>query len=118
MSLLNDGKLAKTIAAALAGVMYPVTLRRVTPGTYVPGTGSTPATTTDFPARGMFDSFSTEELAGGLVLPGDRRVTLLADGLAVTPTPATDSVVIGTKVLTVVAVTSDPAAATWTLQVR
>lgn len=118
MSLLNDGKLARTIASALAGVMYPITIKRTTAGVYVPGGGYTPGTTTTHTARGMVDSPTTQELQAGLIEPGDRKVTLLTQGLTITPSPATDKVVLGGIDLTIIAVTSDPAGATFVLRVR
>ncbi len=120
MSLLNDGKLAKTIAAALANVMYPIQLKRVVPGGgYDPSTGTVdPGSTTIYTARGMVDSFSPAEIQAGIVKSTDRKVTLLTEGLGITPTPETDKVTVEGADLTIVSVTSDPARATWTLQVR
>ena len=48
---------------------------------------------------------------------GDRRVTILADTLRITPKPG-DSVTIKGVAMIIIKVTSDPAAATWTLQAR
>lgn len=117
MSLLNDGKLAKTIASALAGVMYPITIKRVVPGEYIPGEGMGPDTVTTYAAKGMVDSFSPAEIQAGIVMAADRRVTLLTTGLGITPTP-TDKVVVDGADLTIVSVSSDPAKATWTLVAR
>lgn len=119
MSLLTDGKLAKTIASALKNVMYPITINRTTPGNYNPATGEfEPGGTVAHTAKGMVDSFSPTELSLGLVQPTDRKVTLLADGLTITPTPETDKILVDGAELTLIAVTSDPARATWELQVR
>lgn len=119
MSLLNDGKLAKTIASALAGVVYPITIHRTTGGSYDTGTNIfTPGATVPYVARGMVDSFSPTEIHAGLVQPTDRKVTLLAQGLTIIPTPATDKVVIDGAELSILSVSSDPARATWQLQVR
>lgn len=119
MSLLNDGKLAKTIASALKNVMYPITINRTAGGSYDPGTNVfTPGGTVAHTARGMVDSFSPTEIQAGLVQPTDRRVTLLAEGLPIIPTPATDKVVIDGAELSILSVSSDPARATWELQVR
>lgn len=118
MSLLNDGKLAKTIASALKNVMYPITIARTTPGEYIPGGGYTEGTTTTFQAKGMVDSFSPTEIQAGLVQPTDRKVTLLAQGLPITPDPMTDKIVAEGRELTVISVTSDPARATWELVCR
>ncbi len=114
MSLLTDGKLARTIAAALAGVMYPITIRRTLPGTYDPSTGGvTPGAVTDYSARGTVDSFSPTEIQAGLVQATDRKVTLLAEGLGIVPNPATDTILTDGTTLAVVSVRSDPARATW-----
>jgi hypothetical protein len=118
MSLLNDGKLAKTIASALKNVMYPITIKRTEPGEYIPGGDYTEGTTTTYTARGMVDSFSPAELQAGLVQPTYRKVTLLAQGLTITPDPATDKIVVDGRELTMIAVTSDPAKATWELVCR
>ncbi|MCK6444413.1 hypothetical protein [Elstera cyanobacteriorum] len=119
MSLLNDGKLAKTIASALKNVMYPITIARTTPGEYIPGGGiEDEGTTTTYTAKGMVDSFSPTELSLGLVQPTDRKVTLLAQGLPITPDPMTDKIAAEGRELTVISVTSDPAKATWELVCR
>ncbi|TWB22136.1 hypothetical protein FBZ89_104386 [Nitrospirillum amazonense] len=118
MSLLTDGKLAATIATALGGIVYPITIRRTTAGTYVPGVGVTPGTTTDHAARGFLGAFSAYEIANGLVQPSDVKVTLLAAGMDIKPTPATDTVQADGRTLTIVTAKSDPAGATWSLQCR
>lgn len=118
MSLLNDGRLATTVANALKGIFYDITIKRTTAGVYVPGGGFTPGTTTTHTARGMVDSPTAQEIQAGLIEPGDRKVTLLTQGLGIVPSPATDKVVVGGTDLTIIAVTSDPAGATFVLQVR
>lgn len=118
MSLLNDGRLAATVANALKGIFYDIAIKRTTAGVYVPGGGFTPGTTTTHTARGMIDSPTTQELQAGLIEPGDRKVTLLTQGLAITPSPATDKVELAGIDLTIIAVTSDPAGSTFVLQVR
>lgn len=117
MSLLNDGKLAKTIAAALANVMSQVQVKRTT-SVYDPTTSSVTSTTVTYQARGMVDSFSTAEIQAGIVQAGDRRVTLLADGLSITPMPSTDKVMIDGDDLTIISASTDPAKATWTFRCR
>lgn len=118
MSLLTDGKLAKTIANALANVMYPIIIKRTVAGAYNPATGSVSTSTTTYTARGTIDSFSAAEIQAGIVQPGDRRVTLLTQGLPITPSPATDTAIIDGGELVVLRVSGDPAGATWILQCR
>ena len=119
MSLLTDGKLAATVANALAGIVYPITLRRAGGDVYDPISGGVvPGTPVDHAARGFLSSFSTLEFQAGLVEAGDIKITVLAAGLAVEPTPSTDTVIHDGRTFTIVSVKSDPAKATWTLQVR
>ncbi|MEC4590565.1 hypothetical protein VPG91_06170 [Nitrospirillum amazonense] len=119
MSALTDGKLAATIATALSGIVYPITIRRTTGGVYNPATGGvTPGTTTDHTARGFLSAFSAFEIANGLVQPSDVKVTLLTAGLDITPIPATDKVLADGRTLTIVTAKADPAKATLTLQCR
>lgn len=113
-----QGSVAKTIGKALAGVMYGVTLSRSTEGSYDPDTGTViPGTSENFPAKGMVEDWGAYYLASQLVQAGDRKVTILATSLATTPSP-NDTVTASGQTWTVVAVSSDPAKATWTLQVR
>lgn len=113
-----QGGIAKTIGKALGGVMYPVTLSRVTDSVYDPDTATViPGTSESFPARGMVDNWGAYHLANQLVQAGDRKVTILAASLSTTPA-AGDAVTADGQTWQVIAVQSDPAKAVWTLQVR
>ncbi|MBI2239622.1 MAG: hypothetical protein HYU59_02335 [Magnetospirillum gryphiswaldense] len=113
-----QGGIAKTIGKALAGVMYPVTLSRVTEGYYDPDTGTVvPGETLTFPAKGMVEDWGAYYKAEGLVQAGDRKVLILAASLAVPPALG-DTVTADGQSWLVIAVQSDPAKAAWTLQVR
>lgn len=119
MSLLTDGKLASTVANALAGIVYPITLRRSGGDVYDPISGGVvPGTPVDHTARGFLSSFSTLEFQAGLVEAGDIKITLLAAGLAVEPSPAADTILHDGRTFTIISVKSDPARATWTIQAR
>lgn len=125
MSLLTDGKLAQTIAQALGNVMGTLTLSRTTEGTYNPATGGVgEGTTTIYSVKGMledFDSMTLQKaqsfLDGSIIKAGDRKATILAHGLAITPEPG-DTITADGKTHMVVAVSSDPAGATYSLQIR
>jgi hypothetical protein len=63
MALLDDGRLAKTIAQALGGVMGTLTLSRTTEGTYDVETGTvTDGVTTTYSVKGMVEDFSASSL--------------------------------------------------------
>jgi hypothetical protein len=95
MALLDDGRLAKTIAQALGGVMGTLTLSRTSEGEYDPSTGGvTEGATTTYAVKGMIEDFDSMTLQkasafmdGSLIRQGDRRATILAHGLAITPVP-------------------------------
>lgn len=119
MALLDDGKLAATIAQALGGIMGSLTLSRTTEGAYDPDTGSvTPGGTETWAVRGMVEDVDAGTLLDNSVIrPGDRKATLLAHGLATTPTPG-DHLAAGGRDHQVVSVSTDPASATFALIVR
>lgn len=117
MSILKDGKLAKTIANALGNVVYPLQLKRTVAGPYVPGVGPT-TTTTFIDCTGFADTYSAAEVVAGIVQSADKRVTILANSLATAPAPATDKLVLDGVERTIVSVRQDAAGATWELQVR
>lgn len=119
MALLDDGKLAATIAQALGGIMGTVTLSRTTEGGYDEETGTvTPGGTETWTVRGMVEDIDAGTLLDNSVIrPGDRRATLLAHGLATTPTPG-DHIVAGGRDHLVKSVATDPAGATFVLIVQ
>ncbi|EPY00606.1 hypothetical protein [Magnetospirillum fulvum] len=113
-----QGGIAKTIGKALAGVMLPITLNRVSGGQYDPGTGGvTPGVTKTFKAKGLVEDWGAYYLANQLVAAGDRRVSIMATTLKTTPAPG-DTVTSDGQTWNVIAVQSDPAKAVWVLQVR
>lgn len=113
-----QGSIARTIGKALSGVMYPITLSRVTDSIYDPDTGTViPGTSETFPAKGMVENWGAYHLANQLVQAGDRKVTILSASLSTTPA-AGDAVTADGQTWTVIALQSDPAKALWTLQVR
>ncbi|EKE75523.1 hypothetical protein [Oceanibaculum indicum] len=125
MGLLDDGKLAATVAAALQNVAYSVTLTRTVPGAYDPSTGTVGAgTTTNYTCRGLVEDFysmtlqkASAYLDGTMVKPGDRQALILATTLATTPKPG-DTFTAQGRLHTVISVSADPAGATWTILIR
>jgi len=125
MALLDDGRLAKTIAQALGGVMGTLTLSRTTQGAYDPSTGSVgEGTTTTYSVKGMIEDFDAGSLQrsqafldGSIIRQGDRKCTILAHGLTITPAPG-DIITAGGRAHLVLSVTNDPAGATFEALIR
>lgn len=120
------GSIAKTVAAATKAILYPIAVNRVTGGgVYDPATGGvTPPVVTSYPCRGMIEDYSTDALQragaylnGTLIEPGDHKVTITTATLTIAPTPS-DTVTVKGTTYTVITVSQDAAAATWTLLVR
>lgn len=120
------GSIAKTVAAATKGVLYPLTVSQVSGGgEYDPETGGvTPPVFTSYPCRGFIEDYSTDVLQragayldGTLIQPGDHKITIAAATLAIAPKP-TDTVTAKGVTYTVITASQDAAGATWTLLVR
>lgn len=114
-----------TIAAAvnsafvsLGDIPSSATYRR-TVTTYVPSTGDSTTTVTDTVLPVVFLRFTEIELARivGLQVT-DRKAILKQSDLAITPNIPTDTIIDGTRSYNIVSFNPDPAAATWTLQLR
>lgn len=79
-----------------------------------------PGPPTDHPCRGFVEDYSPALIDGNLILAGDRKVILLGGTLDVEPEGGQDrdTVTIEGTLYRVWSVRRDPAAATFTLQVR
>jgi hypothetical protein len=119
---LFGANISKQIANALGSKLLAATLVKRTPGTRDPTNpgGGTQPTEVSYSCRGFVDDYKTGHIDGDLVKVGDRKVTLLGDTISrgsVVPS-ANDKVTIEGRTYSVVAVTRDPDAATYTLQAR
>lgn len=95
--------MAGTATELLAEFGAPVTIRRVTGGTYSPSTDTTSgATTTDLTATGLVRDYRASQVDGTVILRGDRELVLDA---TVTPT-VDDTVLIDSAYWSVVNVRS------------
>jgi hypothetical protein len=64
----------------------PLTLVRVTAGTYDPNTGGiTGATTASYACFGLVDEFKAGEVIGAMIRSGDKKLLLSAKNLTVVP---------------------------------
>jgi len=113
--------IAKEINAAMGAGLLAATLTKVTYGTPTTGSltsGSNPKTAT-YSCRGVIEDYANREMDGTLVLMGDRRVLLLGASLptAIVPKPG-DRITIEGSTFDVNRVVRDPAAASYTCQVR
>ncbi|MGO4722992.1 MULTISPECIES: hypothetical protein [unclassified Inquilinus] len=121
MSSILQGPIARTVASALAGVAYPMTVKHVTgPPVYDPESGEVITPTIVLPCRGWMDDFSVFERALGSssILATDRKVVILCETISAAPA-VSDQVNIGDGVWRrIAAVEQDPAAATWTCQAQ
>lgn len=120
MSIL-EGELADAMSAALndAGVPYAVTVARTTTAPPNPATPHIPGspTTANHACRGWVDAWTQDERADATITEHDVKVIILLAGLAIVPRSGDDVTVHGAT-YSVIAVQTDPAMATATLQVR
>lgn len=114
--------IAGIVNAELGPGLLPATLQVVTPGSRDPlnVTSGTNPTVVEYSCRGVLEDYDDRQIDGELILRGDRKVLLLGKSIgggAVEPKPG-DQVTIEGRTFSVIGVTRDPAAATYTLQVR
>lgn len=113
--------IAGIIGDNLGPGLLPATLIKVTPGTRTPGslTGGANATTASYSARGILVEYDDKEIDGTLVVKGDKQVLLLGATIASSKIPVPgDSVTIEGYTYNIIKVSRDPAAATYSCQVR
>lgn len=106
-------------AATSLGATESVTVRRTT-STYTPSTGANTPSTTDYSWTVVVESYAEGLVNGTSVKAGDLKLIGASADLSVTPDAATDRVIRGGKTYSIVpsGLRSDPAGATWTVQVR
>lgn len=120
MAKLFGVDIAKIANQALGKGLLPLTVTVYTPGTRTPGslTAGTQPTSSTATGRGIIDDYDTRLIDGTRVQAGDRKVLILGDSIApVVPKPD-DQVTIEGATYRIVRVARDPAAATYTCQVR
>jgi len=116
--------LAKIINDSInqAGGLVPLTLYSRTPGTRTTGdpAGGTNASEAPASGQGIIEDYEDSQIDGTIVRKGDRRVLIMGDSLPSGVMPQlNDSVEIEGVTYKVVGVPArDPAAATYTCQVR
>jgi hypothetical protein len=112
---------ANEVNKAMGPGLLDATLTVVTPGTRTAGSlsGGVNPTTTTHTAKGFIEDYKDFQIDETIIQRGDRMVLLLGDSIfpAAIPTPG-DRVNIESEDFNVVNVTRDPAAATYTMQVR
>ncbi len=113
--------IAGEVNRGLGPGLLDATLTSVTPGTRTGGslTAGTNPTTTTHTAKGFLEDYKDFQIDGTIVQRGDRICVLLGASInpAVVPT-AGDRVNIESEDFNIVNVGRDPAAATYTMQVR
>lgn len=121
MTKLFGVDISAQIASAMGGLLLPMKLVRVTPGTRTAGdltSGTNPSTKT-YPCRGVVEDYSLRYYAEDLVQKGDRKALILGGTLPAGVVPQLgDHVVIEGVESQVIDVRRDPAGASYELQVR
>ncbi len=126
MGLRNDiqADISEAFDQDLADAVKPFTGEREVAGEYDPVTGTTPNSTVNYQGRGVFGSFSTEEIDGQHILANDQKLIAMQNEivLVVDSEPSTDRAApkIDDKIngLDVIQVRKDPADASWIIQLR
>jgi len=111
-------------AASAVGATNSVTLRR-TSSVYDPATGVNTPTNTDYAWTVVVSHFADGLVNGTSVKRGDRKLLGAAADIAITPNAETDTIVMDSLTWQLVTdgtqsggLQSDPATATWSVQVR
>lgn len=108
----------------LADAVKPVTGQRQGQGGYDPVTGTVTPSLVTYAGRGVFGSYSNQEIDGSAIFSTDEKLLCLQSELFITvdgvPTdalaqPAVGDMIGGKRALNV---EQDPAGATWTIQLR
>lgn len=103
--------------AGAVGATKTATLRR-TVTTFTPSTGNTTTSTTDYSWTGVLTDYADSVIDGTSIIAGDRKFLGAASDITVTPDPETDTLLIASTTYSIVRVKTDPADATYELQVR
>lgn len=114
--------IAKLIHQNMSKGLLEATLTKVTLGARTSGslTGGKAKTEATYSCRGFVEDYRDSQIDGTIVEKGDRMIVLIGDSIADGAVPAVDDkVTIEGRTYTIVGpVKRDPAAATYTLQVR
>ena len=83
MSFYSD--LADIGVATLSEYGQPMSVRKMSSGSYDPATGAPSITYADFPCFGFIYDYADREINGTSVLAGDRRIIISPPGIEVAP---------------------------------
>ncbi len=108
-----QSKVAVAFDGALADAVKSFVLTRTVVGEYDPVTGEQTSTTETFSGRGVFGRFKAEQVDNQHILATDEKLTVLQSELSTAPADGDD--IDGKRVMTV---GQDPAATSWTIQLR
>lgn len=111
MTSLLQGGLARTVGAAMSSLFLDAVLERDGPTTG-PSYDPTPGAPQTFKCKAIVERYSAYHRANSLVGEKDRKVLILANGLAVRPQPG-DRVTVSGITFTLQEVATDPAEAVW-----
>lgn len=114
--------IAGLVQSNVAPGLLDLTLVKVTPGTRTPGslTGGTNPTESSTAGKGIAEDYDERQIDGAEVRRGDRRVLIVGNSLSagsVIPEQG-DKITIEGATYEIVRIERDPAAATYTCQVR
>ena len=119
-----QSKLSAAYNSKLADAVRSFSGSRESEGEYDPVTGTTPSEAVTYQGRGVFGSFSVEEVDDSHILVTDTKLSGVLQNELVNMvygkpegpiTPAVGDTVDGYEVINV---SEDPASSTWTLQLR
>jgi phosphoribosylamine-glycine ligase len=116
-----SGSLARVVGKALRGLFLDATYETVSAGTYDPLTDTfSGAGTVTYAVKAIAEGYPERLVAvkDALIRRSDRRVTILAASLPVSPRAGDKITLAGGQLLQVISVESDQARATWVLQAR
>lgn len=116
MGLLNGG-LKNIIHNSLKGMALPVVFYRETVRAGTEPWEPAAKIKTEYSAKGFVTDYNERMIDGTIVQRGDKKVILLAGSCTTKPEPG-DSVLIDSKYMTIVNVSTDPASASYSIQVR
>jgi len=102
---------------AIGELNTAITYRR-TASVYNPATGQMVKTNTDYTITGVLTSFSQTEVDRVVVMATDQKVIVESVKMPVIPVAATDTILYGGKVYSLIRVINDPSNSVTTLHVR
>lgn len=109
--------IAAQVNSALGSMLFPATLIKVRSSTRSGVTGGLSEVRTKYLTKGFLSSYRDNLIDGTRILTGDRKAVLLGQPLANAPAPG-DTIILEGRDWSVIAVTRDPAGATYSCQVR